>query len=96
MTAALFVVNLEVGQAGLTAGAPVDHPRALVDPASLVHRHEGLADGAGAALVEREALAAPVTRRAEAPELVDDLVVVLVLDLPDALHELLAAEVVAS
>ncbi len=89
----LRVLDLEVGEAGLAARAPVDHPGAAVDQALLVERHEGLAHRAGEALVEREALARPVGRAAEALELADDHVMVIVRHLPRLLKERLAPEI---
>ena len=51
--------------------------------------------GSGAHRVEREARATPVAARAEFAELAEDALLVLILPLPDAFHQFLAAEVVA-
>src|SRR5713101_8378360 len=61
----------------------------------MIKLYENVADGAGEALIEREALAAPVRGYAEAFQLVDDLPAVGVDPLPHSLHEFLAAEVEA-
>src|SRR5581483_2235609 len=84
-----------VGEHGRTAWAPVDDVGAPVDQALAVEAHERFAHGARQAGVEREALAGPVARGAEALELLDDPRAVLLLTLPDAFDEALAAEVEA-
>ena len=90
-----LVLNLGVTQCGRAVRAPVDDAVALVDQALVIQVDEHLADRLGAALVHREALALPVAGRAELFQLADDAVAVFVLPVPDALEELLAAEVVA-
>ena len=56
---------------------------------------ENLLDLARVGVVHREAFPGPIAGAAEFFELVDDDAAVLVLPLPDALEELVAAEVVA-
>jgi hypothetical protein len=53
----LLVLDLDVGQGGQAAGAPVDDPPAPVQQALLVQGDEHLADGPREALVHGEALA---------------------------------------
>ena len=89
-----FVLNLSVGQRSRAVRAPVDDAVALVDEALVVQVYEYLADRLGAALVHGEALALPVTGRAELFQLADDAVAELVLPVPDTLQKLLAAEVI--
>ena len=89
-----LVLDLGVTQRGRAVRAPVDDAVALVDQALVIQVDEHLADRLGAALVHREALALPVAGRAELFQLADDAVAVFVLPVPDALKELLAAEVV--
>ena len=67
----------------------------FIDEAALVEGDEDVAHGLGQALVEGEALAAPVAGGADLLELLLDDVVVLVRDLPGLLDELLAPEVAA-
>ena len=86
-------LHLEVAERGHAARAPVDDVVAAVDEALLVEGDEDLAHGARQPGVHREALAAPVEREAHQPELLQDLAAALLLPLPDALLELLAAEV---
>ena len=90
-----LVFDLGVAQCGCAVRAPIDDAVALVNQALVIQVDEHLADRLGAALVHREALALPVAGRAELFQLADDAVAVLVLPVPHALKELLAAEVVA-
>ena len=89
-----LVLNLGVGKRGRAVRTPVDDAVALVDQALVVQVYENFADRLGAALVHREALALPVTGRAELFQLADDAVAELVLPVPDTLQKFLAAEVI--
>ena len=91
----VLVLDLVVGEGRAAGGAPVDQVLALVHEAPLVERDEDLAHRLGQALVEGEALAAPVAGGAYLLELLLDDVVVLVGDLPGLLDEFLAAELAA-
>ena len=94
--AGLFgVFHLGVGQGGQAVGTPVDDAAALVDQALFIQLAEGLADSAGAALVHGEAVTAPVAGCAHLLLLLHDAAAVLLLPRPDALQELLAAQIVA-
>jgi hypothetical protein len=92
---AVDVVDLLVGDRGAAVGAPVDHVVPAVDEPLLVQPDERRGDRARARLVHGERLARPVDRHAEAAHLAEDEPAVLLLPLPRAAHELLAAEVVA-
>jgi hypothetical protein len=92
---ALLVLHLEIGERGAVLDAPVDEPLGPVQEPFLVEADERLADGARGVLVHGEALALPVERRAQRAVLLRDTAAVLLLPLPDAAHELRAAEVVA-
>ena len=94
MAGLVDIFDLGIGQGRDAVRAPVDDAAALVDKALLIQVHEHLADGLRAALVHREAGTVPVAGRAEALLLLDDTVAVLMLPGPDALEELLAAEVI--
>ena len=74
-------------------GAPVDDALAAVDQTLLVEAAEDLADGLGAALVQSEALTAPVAGGAHLLQLGNDAVAVLLLPSPSALQELFTAKV---
>ena len=87
------VRHLQIAQRGVAVRAPVDHVLAAVQQAFFVQADEDFADRAGKARVEREALAAPIAGGAEAHHLPLDGVAGLGFPLPDALFELLAAEV---
>jgi hypothetical protein len=87
--------HLLVGKRGERNRAPVDHPLAAVDQAFLEQLDEHVAHPLRVFRVHGEALARPVAGATEALELVDDDVAVLVLEIPDALEELVAAEVAA-
>ena len=83
----LAVHDLEVRDGGPAARAPVDDVTAAVDQPLVVELHEGVAHRPGEIGVEREALAAPVERAAEPPQLRLDRVAGLALPGPDALDE---------
>ena len=89
------VIDLDVGQGGQAARAPVDDPLGPVDQLVVEQPLEDRLDGPGQPLVHREPLTGPVHAVAEAAHLAEDAAAVLGLPLPDALHERLAAEVVA-
>ena len=94
--AGLFgVLHLGVGQGGQAMGTPVDDAAALVDQALLIEFAEGLTDGAGAALVHGETIAAPVAGSAHLLLLLHDTASVFFLPRPDTLQELLAAQIMA-
>ena len=92
----LGVLHLGVRQRRQAVGAPVDDAAALVDETLLVQLAESLADGAGAALVHGEAVAAPVAGSTHLLLLLHDTAAVLLLPCPHALEELLTAQIVAS
>ena len=90
------VVDLDVGQRGQAARAPVDDPLGPVDQAFVEQPLEDRLDGPGQALVHGEPLAGPVHAVAQAAHLAEDLAAGLGLPLPDPLHEPLPAQVVAA
>ena len=77
-------------------GVPVYEALAAVDVAVLEHAEEGFAHGLRTHVVERETGPFPVAGGAHFSKLAEDAGLVLVFPLPDALHEFVAAEVVAS
>jgi hypothetical protein len=89
------VVDLDVGQRGHAAGAPVDDAVAAVDEALVVEGAERRAHGPGTGLVEGEGLTRPVRRGAEAALLLQDRPAGLLLPAPHARDEVLPADVVA-
>mmetsp|Transcript_18696 Transcript_18696/g.44683 ORF Transcript_18696/g.44683 Transcript_18696/m.44683 type:complete len:798 (+) Transcript_18696:625-3018(+) len=84
-------LDLEVADRCLERGAPVHHVAAPVDEPLVVQPGEGLVDGARKLVAEREGLAAPIARGAEAAQLAGDGAAVLALPLPDLLLKGLAA-----
>ena len=94
--AGLFgVLHLGVGQGGQAMGAPVDDAASLVDQAFFIQFAESLPDGTGAALVHGETIAAPITGSAHLLLLLHDAASVFFLPRPDALQELLTAQIMA-
>jgi hypothetical protein len=91
----VLVLDLDVGERGAAAAAPVDEPAPAVDQPFLVEPDEDLAHRARQALVHREALARPVARRTEALQLRDDVRRDLVLPGEGAGEELLASDLMA-
>ena len=95
VTLHLDLLDFEVGDGGEQLRVPIDEALVLVDEAGAVEIDEHLAHGAGQSLVHGEALARPVAGGAEPLQLVDDQPARLVLPLPDAGDELVAAEIPA-
>ena len=89
------VADLVVGDRGAQRAVPVDQARAAEHQPVAEQRQEGVAHGARADRVHGEALPVPVAGAAHRPLLLDDALLVTVLPLPDALHQGLAADVVA-
>ncbi len=83
--------DLEIRDRGLKLGVPVDEPLVLVNEPLAIELDEHLGDRARQALVEREALAAPVAGGAEALELGHDRAAQFRLPRPDPLDERLAS-----
>ena len=79
------ILDLSIGKRGQAVRTPVDDAASLVDESLVVQLAEGLAHGAGAAFIHREAGTAPVAARAHFFLLLDDAVAVLFLPLPHAL-----------
>ena len=87
------VLDLEVADRRAAARAPVDDVVVLVDVAFGVQGHEDLDHCLDILGIEREALALVVAGAAQALDLLDDRVAVLLAPGPDELDELLAADV---
>ena len=90
----VIVLDLEVGERGAAVHAPVDDALAAVDEAVLVEVHERLAHGALPRLVHRERLALPVGRGPQPAVLLGDARARAPDEVPHALEERLAADVV--
>jgi hypothetical protein len=91
----LVVLHLDVGQRRVAPGTPVDDAVGPVDEALLVEPHEDDPHRPGAALVHREAFAAPVAGGAHLAHLGGDLAARGLLPAPHPLHEGLPADLVA-
>ncbi len=89
----LLALDLEIRHRGAERRVPVHQALAAIDEPVFVQADEGLPHRRGKPLVHREALARPVARRAEPPHLVRDGRAGVLLPRPDALGELLAAEI---
>ncbi len=96
MAGHLAVLDLVVGQSSLAMRTIVDQIFALIDQAALIQGHECLADRFGKPLVHSEALMAPVTGGSDGLDLLADDVVVLLLDGPGTLQELLTSQILAA
>ena len=73
-----------VADCGLQVGVPVDELLAAINEVFLEERKECVSNGFGAAFVQREALTAPVARRAHALELSRNSLFVRVFPRPDS------------
>src|SRR6185437_10985581 len=85
-------LNFQVGDRAGVFGTPVDDALAAIDESFFIESDEYLADSAAQPLVQREALALPVARCAQAAMLVLDAMLVLAHPLPDTLDKALAAQ----
>ena len=84
LVVALLALDLDVRENGLALRAPVDDAVVAVDQPFFPEPHERLPHRAHEPGVHREALARPVARGAETPELADDRAAGLFLPLPGA------------
>ena len=91
----ILVHHFEVAQRGEAARTPVDDVGAAIDQSLFPEAHEGFAHGARELLVHGEELARPVDGVAKTLHLLEDVSAVLLLPLPDAFEEGLAADVLA-
>jgi len=90
----VLVLDLVIGKGGVAAGAPVDDIVALVDESFLVEADKDGAHRPRQPFVHGEAFPVPVAGAAKVLELVDDGAAFFLAPLPDALDELLPAEIV--
>ena len=65
VTGLILILYLGIRERGKATGAPVDYSVSAINKTLIIEVYEYLTDCAGAALVHSEALAAPVTGRAE-------------------------------
>src|SRR6185503_5909153 len=92
--AVLFLLeHLEIRHRGQQYRVPVHQALAAIDETFFVQAHEYLSDRARQGRVHGEDVARPVDRVAEAAHLARDGAARLLLPLPDAFEEFLAAEV---
>ena len=91
----VLVVDLQVGEGGGAARAPVDDALAAVDQPLVVEADEGGAHRPARSLVQGEALASPVAGDAQPLVLLGDGLAALRRPLPHPLQEFLSAQLVA-
>ncbi len=91
----LGMLDLNVGQCGMAAGAPVDQVVPAIDQPPLEQVHENLAHRPGTPFVQGEALPGPVYRNPQPLQLLGDAGVVLIFPFPYLGHKPLPAQVVA-
>ncbi len=91
----VLVHHFEIGDRGDAARAPVDDVLAAIDQPFFIEANEGFANRARHALVHGEVLARPVDRGAQPLHLVEDDAAVMLLPVPHARDESLAADVAA-
>src|SRR5262249_8288516 len=87
MAVGLLVNDLDVGERGLAARAPVNQPLGAVEQPVFPQANERLAHRAREPFVHRETLVTPIARDAERLQLVENRAACLFLPLPDALDE---------
>ena len=93
MACLIDMLDLRIGNSGLTFRTPVDDAGASVNIALLVQAQENLLHRLGTALIKSKTFALPVSGRAHLLELFDNPGTVFLTPLPCALEELLSAEV---
>src|SRR6202521_5663860 len=96
MAVGVFVIDFEIGERRFASRAPVDQPAIAVDQTLAMEPDEDLGHRAREAGVEREALAAPVARGAQAAQLIQDAAAVAFAPFPDPIDEGGSSEVVAA
>ncbi len=89
-----FVKHFVVADGRLQERVPVDQPLAAINFAVLEQLEKGLAHGPGADRIQRESRPLPVAATAHLLQLADDARFVVLLPLPDAFDEPLAAQLV--
>ena len=89
-----LVKDLVVADGRLQHGVPVHQPLAAIDQPVAEHLEERMPHRPGALRIEREAGPLPIAGAAHFLELAEDPLFVVVLPLPDAGHEPLAAQLV--
>ena len=89
-----FVEHFVIAHGRLQERVPIHEPLAAIDFAVLEQVEEPLAHGTRIVLVERELRAVPIATAAHLLELRQDAGLVLVLPVPNPLHQPLAAQVV--
>ena len=89
----LGILDLGVGNGGLTMGAPVDYALAAIDKSLVVEVYKNLTDGLGAALVHGKSLSRPIAGGAHFSELFGYSAAVYLFPFPCSLKKALAAEI---
>ncbi len=89
----LLVLHLNIRKGCPAHRAPVDDALALIDQALFIQPDKHLPHRPGAALVQGEALPAPVAAGAHAPQLLGDAPAVFLLPLPGPLQKALPPQV---
>ena len=89
-----LIHDLIIGHGSLQLAVPVDQTIAAKNQTVLKHVEERPAHCPGADVIHGEALPVPVTRAAHRLLLADDALLILVLPVPNALHQALAPDVV--
>ena len=90
-----LVEDLVVGHRGLQVAVPVHQPVAAEDEAVAEHAEERPAHGTSTHRVHGKAQPVPVARAAHGLQLLQDALLVLVLPVPDALHQSVASHLQA-
>ncbi len=90
-----FGERLVVGDGGLQLRVPIDEAFAAKDETVAEHLEELFAHRPGADRIEREAHARPIAATAELAQLTENARFVLILPLPNALHQRLASQIMA-
>ena len=93
---ALVVDHFEVADGRLAARAPIHYVAAAIDQPLAIQPQKRFEHGAVKRWLEREMLARPIARRAEADHLLLDHAAAFLFPFPDAPLEFLAAEVLAA
>ncbi len=95
MTLDHFVEDFVIADCSLQIGVPVDQPLATIDQTFGKQIVESRAHGPSASFIEGKARAAPIATGTHAFQLAENARFVLILPLPDTLHEGFATEVMA-
>ena len=96
VTSVIFMFYFDITQSGVAVYAPVGNASAFINEAFFVQGAEYFAYSLRAAFIHSKAFTIPVARNAQAFQLVNDAVAILIFPNPNAFQEFFTTKVIAS